>query len=144
MCNIFSGPQGVAYSPAVPLILGRILATKAQLTGVSGHDRRAKSINPMYYTGNPVPSLKEKVIKGKFGLVSCACYEVSSSSLLSMRIKAFEALLPVSDLGEAISPFPWKCCGKTEYTGRALDPQHSAVDVQLAMLDAQSVQPSDL
>lgn len=61
------------------------------------------SINPVYYTERPVPCLK-KVIRSKFGLVSCECYEVSSISLLSMRIKTFEALLPVSDLGEVIPP----------------------------------------
>lgn len=64
------------------------------------------SFNPMYYTGSPVLSLKEKVIRSKFGLVSCEGYEVSSISLLSMRIKAFKALLAVSDLEEVISPSP--------------------------------------
>lgn len=78
-------------------------------------------------------------------MVSCERYEASSNSLLSMKIRAFEALLPVSGLGEVISPPPpWKCCGKTECTERALDPQHSTVNVQLAVLDAQHVQLSDL
>lgn len=103
-----------------------------------------KSINLVYYTGSPVLSLKEKVIRGRFSLVSCECYEVSSNSLLSIRIKAFEALLPVSILGGVISPLPWKCCGKIEHTGRASGPQHSTANVQLAMLDAEPVQLSDL
>lgn len=95
-----------------------------------------KTINPVYYRGSPI--LKEKVITGKFGLVSCECYEVSSVSLLSMRIKAFEALLPVSDLGEVISPPPMEVLWEenTLNTESALDPQCSTVNVQLAMLDA--------
>lgn len=110
-----------------------------------GTTESVSSINPVDYTGSPVPCLKEKVIRSKFGLVSCECYEVSSISLLSMRIKAFEALLPVSDLGEVIPPPPkWKGCGKTKYSERALVLQCSTVNVQLAVLDAQHVQLSDL
>lgn len=117
ICNILSGPQGIACYPAVPLRPRRIFARKALLTEVSGNDRRQPSPLILRIAHRaPFSGLKKRWKWGNW--VGFFGNAVKSLRFLCYPkgLKHLEVLLPVSGLRELIYPITCKLCGKTDCT----------------------------